>query len=157
MTNTLLFPDDNDGLKFQQFLCPNCCQEKVNIHSAKINTAVWGRHSPQPVQAFLVASSGLSINASLLCNLREKRMCSYIRDTQQTHLVTVHVNVWQWALQKGVGWWSGKPGKEKRFCSVHHFYVLYTSTSLLQATNMTSMGLQNKWLLWANVSWIYIK
>lgn len=127
MTNTLLFPDDNDGLKFQQFLCPNCCQEKVNIHSAKINTAVRGRHSSQPEQAFWVASSGLWINAVIggpqsAVQLREKRMCSYISDTKKTHLVTMHVK--QWAHQKEVGWWSGKPGKEKRFCGVHHFHVL---------------------------------
>lgn len=44
------------GLKLQWFLCPNYCQEEVNIHSAEANIAVLGWYPSQSEQSFSIAS-----------------------------------------------------------------------------------------------------
>lgn len=99
------------GLKLQWFLCPNYCQEEVNIHSAESNITVLDRCSSQSEQSFSVASNSQWVDAiverlsSLLHSLEENEsvhtLVTQSRLTQQLCLRTLNSQLSQrdWEIE----------------------------------------------------------
>lgn len=92
------------GLKLQRFLCPNYCQEEVNIHSAETNITVLGQCFPRSAHSHHAKQPGSGCShrkASQSTALpRGKCGCSHTSDTDQTHTAAVTTNTLQPALQK---------------------------------------------------------
>lgn len=143
----------HSGLKLQWFLCPNYCEEEVNIHSAETNITVLGQSSSQSAHSHLLKRPGSGCShgkASQSTTLpRGKCGCSHTSDTHQTHTAAVAANTLQLALQKRRRAW-----KDIASCGIFQFPCCrYSHHSLLQGTIVIPEWFPSE-LRGADVTWL---
>lgn len=145
------------GLELQRFLCPNYCQEEVNIHSAETNIIVLGQCSPRSAHSHHVKQPGSGCGhrkASQSTILpRGKCGCSHTSDTHQTHTAAVTANTLQPALQKRWRAW-----RETASRSIFQFPCCrYSHHNLLQGTIVIPMWFPKQWAMgsWCDLTPAY--
>lgn len=145
------------GLELQRFLCPNYCQEEVNIHSAETNNTALDQCSSRSACSHHLKQPGSECShrkASGSTALpRENCGCSHASDTHQTHTAAVTANTLQPAPQKRQRAW-----KEITSCGIFQFPCYrYSHHSLHHGIIVIPMWFPKQWAMrsWYDLTLVY--